>query len=79
MVSTIIPHKEKKNAYNIAIVLFVALGSLAFGYSVGIIGTTLAQPSFMHVAHPDTVDYILLTVIIVPTLNLTLVPILPLS
>lgn len=43
---------EKKNPYNILIVFFVAFGSLAFGYSVGIIGTTLAQPSFMYVSRP---------------------------
>jgi MFS family permease len=41
--------EKKRNPYNVAIVLFVAFGSLAFGYSVGIISTTLAQPSFMSV------------------------------
>lgn len=41
--------EKKRNPYNVAIVLFVAFGSLAFGYSVGIISTTLAQPSFMFV------------------------------
>lgn len=39
--------EKKRNAYNILIVAFVALGSFAFGYSNTIIGTTLAQPSFM--------------------------------
>ena len=35
-----------KSFYNIAVVIFVALGSLAFGYTASIISTTLAQPSF---------------------------------
>jgi hypothetical protein len=38
--------EKKKNLYNIAVIVFVALGSLAFGYSASIISTTLAQPSF---------------------------------
>jgi hypothetical protein len=41
--------ERKRNLYNILIVAFVALGSFAFGYSNTIIGTTLAQPSFMYV------------------------------
>lgn len=48
--------EKKRNPYNVAIVLFVAFGSLAFGYSVGIISTTLAQPSFMYVS-PFTGDF----------------------
>lgn len=36
-----------RNAYSLWIVGFVALGSLTFGYSNVIIGTTLAQPTFM--------------------------------
>lgn len=40
---------EKKRNLYILIVAFVALGSFAFGYSNTIIGTTLAQPSFMYV------------------------------
>ncbi|KAK5451746.1 hypothetical protein LTS15_008006 [Exophiala xenobiotica] len=39
--------EKKRNTYNILIVAFVALGSFAFGYSNTIIGTTLAQPSFI--------------------------------
>ncbi|KAL1981874.1 hypothetical protein VTN96DRAFT_2061 [Rasamsonia emersonii] len=38
---------EKKRNLYILIVAFVALGSFAFGYSNTIIGTTLAQPSFI--------------------------------
>lgn len=40
---------QRRNAYSILIVAFVALGSLTFGYSNVIIGTTLAQPTFMYV------------------------------
>ena len=40
--------KDKKNLYNISVVIFVALGSLAFGYTASIISTTLAQPSFKY-------------------------------
>ena len=38
---------NSRNPYNLAVVAFVALGSLAFGYAASIISTTLAQPSFM--------------------------------
>lgn len=34
--------------------LFVALGSLTYGYSASIIATTLAQPSFVSYFHLDT-------------------------
>lgn len=37
-----------RNGYSMLIVAFVALGSLTFGYSNVIIGTTLAQPTFMY-------------------------------
>lgn len=39
--------EKRSNAYSLLIVIFVALGSLTFGYSNVIIGTTLAQPTFM--------------------------------
>ncbi|KAG0649889.1 High-affinity glucose transporter [Hyphodiscus hymeniophilus] len=39
--------EKKRNPYNVAVVAFVALGSLAFGYTASIISTTLAQPSFI--------------------------------
>ncbi|RFU26551.1 hypothetical protein B7463_g9784, partial [Scytalidium lignicola] len=39
--------EKRRNPYNLLIVAFVALGSFAFGYSNTIIGTTLAQPSFI--------------------------------
>ncbi len=42
-------NKRSRNPYNLAVVAFVALGSLAFGYAASIISTTLAQPSFMFV------------------------------
>lgn len=38
---------QKPNLYNVLVVVFVAFGSFAFGYSNTIIGTTLAQPLFM--------------------------------
>ncbi|KAL1849896.1 hypothetical protein VTK73DRAFT_9790 [Phialemonium thermophilum] len=38
--------KQKQTAYNVMIMAFVALGSLAFGYSNTIIGSTLGQPTF---------------------------------
>lgn len=38
---------SKRTAYSYMIVAFVALGSLTFGYSNVIIGTTLAQPTFI--------------------------------
>ncbi|KAK2801045.1 hypothetical protein FQN51_005609 [Onygenales sp. PD_10] len=40
-------HRSSRNPYNVAVVAFVALGSLAFGYAASIISTTLAQPSFI--------------------------------
>jgi hypothetical protein len=63
--------EKKKNPYNVAIVLFVAFGSLAFGYSVGIISTTLAQPSFMFVVTLYLLWNISLSVPIVPTSSWT--------
>lgn len=53
--------EKKRNPYNVLIVAFVALGSFAFGYSNTIIGTTLAQPSFMYAASsPLIISYMLI-------------------
>jgi sugar porter (SP) family MFS transporter len=45
---------ESKSSLNIAVVIFVALGSLSFGYAASIISTTLAQPSFIAYFELDT-------------------------
>ena len=42
-------HSSKRQFrwYNVFIILYMALGSIEFGYSASIIATTLAQPSFL--------------------------------
>ncbi|KAF3801241.1 High-affinity glucose transporter [Colletotrichum gloeosporioides] len=37
---------DHQTSYNLAIILFATLGSLTYGYSTGIIATTLGQPTF---------------------------------
>ncbi|OAP65620.1 hypothetical protein AYL99_01592 [Fonsecaea erecta] len=39
--------KESRSWLNVAIVLFVCLGSISYGYSASIIATTLGQPQFL--------------------------------
>ncbi|KAF2642444.1 MFS transporter [Massarina eburnea CBS 473.64] len=39
--------RQRINAYNVFILLFVGLGSVTYGYTASIIGTTLGQPSFI--------------------------------
>ncbi|OAP58544.1 hypothetical protein AYL99_07634 [Fonsecaea erecta] len=39
--------KQKINAYNVLLLCFIGLGSLTYGYTASIIGTTLGQPSFI--------------------------------
>ena len=34
------------NAFNLAVVIFVALGSTACSYGMAVVGTTIGQPSF---------------------------------
>lgn len=46
--------KRKLTKYNILIIAFAALGSLTFGYSNMIIGSTLGQPTFVYVQDPGT-------------------------
>ncbi|KAK3065559.1 hypothetical protein LTS18_000036 [Coniosporium uncinatum] len=42
------------NSFNIFILLFVGLGSMSYGYTASIIGTTLGQPSFIAYFELDT-------------------------
>jgi hypothetical protein len=39
--------KRKLTKYNVLIIAFVELGTLMFGYSNMIIGSTLGQPTFV--------------------------------
>ncbi|KPI40804.1 Sugar transporter STL1 [Cyphellophora attinorum] len=43
------PHVDRRQFqwYNVAVILYMGIGSLAMGYSASIIGTTLAQTSFL--------------------------------
>ncbi|EXJ91724.1 hypothetical protein A1O3_00274 [Capronia epimyces CBS 606.96] len=40
--------------YNVAVILFMSIGSLSYGYSASIISTTLGQPSFITYMKLDT-------------------------
>jgi MFS family permease len=42
------------NTFNVLILLFVGLGSMSYGYTASIIGTTLGQPSFISYFELDT-------------------------
>jgi MFS family permease len=48
--------KRQFRWYNVFIILFMALGSIEFGYASSIIATTLAQPSFISYFKLDTRD-----------------------
>ncbi|KIX01162.1 uncharacterized protein Z518_08887 [Rhinocladiella mackenziei CBS 650.93] len=39
--------KQKINAYNVMLLCFIGFGSMTYGYTASIIGTTLGQPSFI--------------------------------
>jgi MFS family permease len=41
-----IQSKRGVNVYNILTLFFISLGSMSYGYSAAVIGTTLGQPSF---------------------------------
>ena len=41
------PRRQKINAYNVFILCFIGLGSMTYGYTASIIGTTLGQPAFI--------------------------------
>jgi MFS family permease len=46
--------RQRINAYNVAILCFVGLGSMTYGYTASIIVTTLGQPSFISYFGLDT-------------------------
>jgi MFS family permease len=46
--------RQKINAFNVLILIFVGLGSLSFGYSASVISITLGQPSFLEYFALDT-------------------------
>ncbi|ORY03954.1 MFS transporter [Clohesyomyces aquaticus] len=46
--------KQHINAFNVLILCFVGLGSMSYGYTASIIGTTLGQPSFIKYFELDT-------------------------
>ncbi|KAI5366805.1 hypothetical protein CUC08_Gglean010066 [Alternaria sp. MG1] len=46
--------KGRVNTFNVLILLFVGLGSMSYGYTASIIGTTLGQPSFISYFELDT-------------------------
>ncbi|KAK6367386.1 hypothetical protein LTS17_010312 [Exophiala oligosperma] len=39
--------KQRINTYNVLLLCFIGLGSMTYGYTASIIGTTLGQPSFI--------------------------------
>lgn len=45
---------QRINSFNVFILLFVGLGSMSYGYTASIIGTTLGQPSFISYFDLDT-------------------------
>ncbi|KAK5069876.1 hypothetical protein LTR64_007942 [Lithohypha guttulata] len=48
--------KQGLNPYNVLVLCFLGLGSLTYGYTASIIGTTLGQPSFTAYFELDTVS-----------------------
>ncbi|KIY02796.1 uncharacterized protein Z520_01261 [Fonsecaea multimorphosa CBS 102226] len=46
--------RQPVTVYNVAILFFVSLGSMSFGWAASIISTTLAQPSFLAYFQLDT-------------------------
>jgi MFS family permease len=57
MADASIPQQPKQRPFrwfNVAIILFMAFGSIEYGYSSSLISTTLAQPSFIHFFELDT-------------------------
>jgi hypothetical protein len=38
-----IPGKQRINAFNVLILIFVGLGSMTYGYTAAVIGNTLGQ------------------------------------
>ena len=46
--------RQKINAYTLFILFVLGLGSLTYGYTASIIGTTLGQPSFITYFELDT-------------------------
>ena len=45
---------QRINTFNVLILCFVGLGSMTYGYTASIIGTTLGQPSFIEYFELDT-------------------------
>ncbi|KAF2677245.1 MFS transporter [Lentithecium fluviatile CBS 122367] len=46
--------KQRINAFTVLILIFVGFGSMTYGYTASIIGTTLGQPSFIKYFSLDT-------------------------
>ncbi|KAF2117727.1 MFS transporter [Lophiotrema nucula] len=46
--------RQRINTFNVLILCFVGLGSMTYGYTASIIGTTLGQPSFIEYFELDT-------------------------
>lgn len=46
--------RQKLNAHNVFILIFVGLGSMTYGYTASIIGTTLGQPTFLEYFQLET-------------------------
>ena len=46
--------RQRINAFNVLILCFCGLGSMSYGYTASIIGTTLGQPSFISYFELDT-------------------------
>ncbi|KAK4569539.1 hypothetical protein LTR86_003302 [Recurvomyces mirabilis] len=47
-------HRQKLNAYTFFVLCMLGIGSISYGYSASIIGTTLGQPSFITYMKLDT-------------------------
>ena len=49
-INRMVHHEDKRTQFklrNILVVLAIGMGSLSFGYSSGVISTSLAQPTFI--------------------------------
>lgn len=49
-----IPRRAAFNAYNVLVLIFLCLGSMTYGYSASVIGSTLGQPQFISYFDLDT-------------------------
>ena len=49
-----LPRRAAFNSYNVLVLIFLCLGSMTYGYSASVIGSTLGQPQFISYFDLDT-------------------------